>query len=392
MNVDQIVKQVDWLDDARRKDQTRIGSLEEHIMALENNITNLISKVNDHDSHITRLETLGTRMDNYNEDLLQMRRDTKQQIDDLEKQFRKRDEDTNKVRQSEIGAIDKSIEEIRAEVGAIQELKRSMSAHSEEDHRLAKMIDEVRNRIEGISRSQEEYTRTVKLINDSRRQDAKRLSDLSGEVTALRKRTDDQRASIDLNAASQKKNEARINEFAVLDVERREAMEKFLESQTIRDVERERVWKDWQNRFVVIENQAAEIENHLELLETTRRDLVRTHKAVEDLSQKVERRISEITEVQRLTEERFRQEWVTFKADDQKRWTNYTLTMDEQRGEVQRQFEKLSERVTNSEDDLQELQDVYTQMTEQTEKRLQTLLSIVHEWVSTHERTLGRSH
>ena len=32
-----------------------------------------------------------------------------------------------------------------------------------------------------------------------------------------------------------------------------------------------------------------------------------------------ERRINEITEMERLTEERFRQEWVTFKADDQKR-------------------------------------------------------------------------
>jgi prefoldin subunit 5 len=254
------------------------------------------------------------------------------------------------------------------------------------------MIEESQAKVESVNRAQEEYTRTVKLMNDGRRQDSKRLTDLHGEVTALRKRSDDQRSNIDLNAANQKKTEARINEFSVLEVERREAMEKFLENQTIRDVERERVWKDWQNRFVIIENQASEIENHLELLETTRRDLGRTHKSVEDLSQKVERRVNEITEVQRLTDERFRQEWVTFKADDQKRWTNYTLTMDEQRGEMQRQFEKIAERVTHIEDDLQELKDVYTQMTEQTEKRLQTLLSTVHEWVSTFERTLGRSH
>lgn len=392
MNVDQIVKQVDWLDDARRKDQTRIGSLEEHIAALENNLTNLISKVNNQDSHITRLETLVARMDGYDEDLLQMRRETKQQVDDLEKQFRKRDEDTSLVRQTEMGAIDKSIGEIRTEIEVIQDLKRSLSARVDEENRLARLIEETQTRIESVDRNQEEYTRTVKLMNDGRRQDSKRLTDLHGEVTAMRKRSDEQRSNIDLNAANQKKTEARINEFSVLEVERREAMEKFLDNQTIRDVERERIWKDWQNRFVVIENQASEIENHLEMLETTRRDLGRTHKTVEDLSEKVERRVSEITEVQRLTDERFRQEWVTFKADDQKRWTNYTLTMDEQRGEMQRQFEKIAERVTHIEDDLQELQDVYTQMSEQTEKRLQTLLSTVHDWVSTFERTLGRPH
>ena len=43
------------------------------------------------------------------------------------------------------------------------------------------------------------------------------------------------------------------------------------------------------------------------------------------MKQRFDRRLNEITEMQRLVEERFRQEWVSFKADDQKRWTNYTL-------------------------------------------------------------------
>lgn len=391
MNVDQIVKQVDWLDDERRKDQTRIGSLEERINALDGNVSTLISKVNQQTSQLSRLETLLTRMDGYDEDLLQTRLNVKQSLDDLEKQFRKREEDLSAVRLKEISSIDKSIIEIRGELEQIQDIKRGLAARVEEDTRILRIIEELRSDLAGIDRSQEEYTRTVKLIDDSRRQDAKRLTDLHGEVSGLRKRSDEHRSSIDLNSANQKKLEARLNEFGLTDIERREAMDKFLENQAVRDVERERTWKDWQNRFTIIENQAAELENQLELMETTRRDLSRTHKSVEDLSGMVERRISEISEVQRLADERFRQEWVTFKADDQKRWTNYTLTVDEQRVEMLRQFEKLSERTTNLEDDLQELQDVYTQMSEQTIKRLQTLLSNIHDWVSIHERTLGKS-
>jgi oligopeptide/dipeptide ABC transporter ATP-binding protein len=55
--------------------------------------------------------------------------------------------------------------------------------------------------------------------------------------------------------------------------------------------------------------------------------------------------IGEITEIQRLSEELFRQEWVTFKADDQKRWTNYTLAQEEQLRETSRQFDKYNERM-----------------------------------------------
>jgi hypothetical protein len=98
-----------------------------------------------------------------------------------------------------------------------------------------------------------------------------------------------------------------------------------------------------------------------------------------------------MTEMQRLAEEHFRQEWNNFKVDDQKRWTNYTLTTEEQRNEIQRQHDKLSERTTILEDTMQETQDLLQQMNEHTEKTLQSLLALLHESVTTYERTVGRA-
>jgi uncharacterized protein YnzC (UPF0291/DUF896 family) len=109
------------------------------------------------------------------------------------------------------------------------------------------------------------------------------------------------------------------------------------------------------------------------------------------LSQRVERRISELTEVQRLTEDRFRQEWVTFRADDQKRWTNYSLTQEEQRNEMLRQLERISERATHLEDGLQEVQDLIDQTNDVTAKRLQSMLASTHESVTDFERIVRRS-
>jgi spore coat protein CotH len=82
---------------------------------------------------------------------------------------------------------------------------------------------------------------------------------------------------------------------------------------------------------------------------------------------------------------------VTFKADDQKRWTNYTLNQEEQAGEILRQFERISGRATQMEDGLQEVQDLLEQVNEQSEKQLQSLLALVHDWVGAFERTVGRS-
>ena len=390
MEMDQIFKQVDWLDEERRKEKIKIGSLEERVAALEGNFTPLARQVIDLDGETTRLNTLFGRVEGVDVVLLQNRLDNKQQFEAQDKENKKRQEEADKVLRAEMRALENALTEMRKETDQLAEIKRNLRARVEEETRLSRVIDEVRNKVDTIRREKEEDTRIIKLMDDGRRQDSKRVTDLTGEVTALRKRHDDQSNRLELSSASVKKLEIRLNELAAVETERREAVSSLVNDQALRDVERERIWKEWQARFHLIETQATDIETTLQNMDTMQRSIKQAQQTVEELSQKLERRINEITEIQRLTEERFRQEWTTFKADDQKRWTNYTLTSEEQHNETQRLHEKLAERLTYQEDTTQEIQDLIQQMNELTEKRLQTLLTSVHEWVASYERTVGR--
>lgn len=391
METEQIFKKVDWLDEERRKDKNALQSLEERITALEGNIHPLAQQIKDLSGDIARLTAMFTRMDDFDSNLLQQRVESKQYFEELERQFRKRDEESEKIRRIEMRNVEAGLAELHKELEAIPEIKRGLKARSDEESRLTRMLDELRTKIEAVRRSEEEYTRTYRLLDDGRRQDSKRLTDLQGEVSALRKRIDDQRGRVELATTSTKRLETRLNELAVVETERREAQEAFIENQNMLQMERERVWKDWQSRFESIESQTADIGTNLESLEATHRAVKRSQQSLDELTEKVERRINEITEIQRLSEERFRQEWVTFKADDQKRWTNYTLTIEEQRGEAARQYERIADRVTHLEDGIQELQDLLHQVNDQSEKRLQSLLAMAHDWVSAYERSLGRA-
>ena len=391
MEVEHILKRVDWLDDEHRKDKSALTTLEERLKSLEGNFPPLFQQMKDLNGEVTRLSALLSRMDHFDEALMQHRIEGKQTLDEVEKHVKKREEESEKIHRVQLRAVESTVAELRKELTPIPELKRALAARVEEESRLTRAIDEVRLRIETVRRSEEEYTRSYRLLEDGRRQDTKRLTDLQGEVAALRKHVDDQRGRTELAANNLRKIEGRLGEMVTLESERREAQSAFLENQALLQVERERVWKDWQARFETIENQTADIEVNLQSLDSTHRAVKRSQQSLDELSVKVDRRLNEITEIQRLAEERFRQEWVTFKADDQKRWTNYTLTQEEQRGEVTRHHEKLSERVTHLEDSLQEIQDLLHQMNEMTEKRLQGLLAVAHEWVSSYERSLGRA-
>lgn len=391
MEMEQFQKQLDWLDEEHRKIKTALELYEKRIVSMEGELPPFSQQIKDLSGEITRLSAVLARIDQFDEAILQLRIEAKQAVEALENQVKKREEASEKVRRVEMRALEEGLVDIRKEISAIAEVKRGVQARVEEEARLGRSIDEVRLRIDTIRRSEEEYTRTYRLLDDGRRQDAKRLTDLQGEAAALRKHVDDLRGKMELSSTTSRKIETRLNEMSTLEVERREAQAKFLENQALLQVERERVWKDWQARFEAIEKQTSEVESNLQAIDATHREVKRSQQTLEELSQLVERRMNEMTEIQRLSEERFRQEWVTFKADDQKRWTNYTLTQEEQRGEAQRQYTRLSDRVTQIDDSIQEIQDVLQQMNEQTEKRLQGLLAVVHEWVSAYERSLGRA-
>ena len=389
--MDQIHKQVNWLDEERRKDGAKISSLEERITQMEKSIATLTNTNKELNSEVVRLSALLIRMDKLDENFLQMQIKTQDQFENFERQFQKILDEREKSMRGDIRAIERAMADINKTADQIPEIKRNLTTRVEEEKRLASSMDNVREQMNVIRKNEDEHNRTMKMMEDSKRQDTKRLTDLIGEVNSLRKRMDEQRGNQELASASIRKLENRLNEFLAIENERREEVTSFINNQAIRDAERERVWKEWQNRFRSIESQASDIENILQSLDNTHQMVKQSQKTIDELIDKVERRINEVTEMQRLEDERFKQDWVTFKADDQKRWTNYTLTTDERQNETLRKHERLSDQVTDIEDEMQEMQDLITQMKEHTEKRMQSLLALNHEWISSFERTIGRS-
>ena len=391
MDLEQLQKRLQWIEDDRRKEKDALAMLENRLTVLEGSQAAPQQQIKELAGEITRLSTVVTRMDQYDAALLHARQEAKRAGDDLSKEMKIRGDEAEKVRRVEIRSLENSLAELRKELEVLPKLDKGLQSRGEDITLLRRLVDELRAKIDEVRTEEQEYTRTFRLLEDGRRQDAKRIVDLQGEVTALRKRLDDQRGQTELLNTVQRKVEARLTELATVEAERRESMSTFLDKQALTQVEWDRTWKEWQTRFETVEKQARDIEGQLLALDATNREVKRSQGSVDELSGRVERRINEITEIQRLSEDRFRQEWVTFKADDQKRWTNFTLTQEELRGEISRHFDKLAERSTQMEDELQEIKDLVQQTNEQAEKRLQALLALAHEWVTTYERTVGRS-
>jgi chromosome segregation ATPase len=389
MEFEQIIKRLDWLDEEHRKDKTALSGLEERLGALEGDIKAINKKIKQLNGETSRLSVTAARMEQFDGALAQQRTEITKVIDGLEKRQAKILLESEKRQQIQIDGINKSINELLKAKETITEIKREMKARSEEETRRRKIMTEWETKMQELVNVNEDEQRTRRLSEESRRQDSKRLADLQGEVSAARKRLDEMREKNDLFSDGIRRLELRLNEIVTSESERRSSQSDFFETQARLQLERDRVWKDWEERFETLRKQTENMDGQIAQWDTAQRAVKRAQDTYEEITQKFDRRINEITEMQRLAEDRFRQEWVTFKADDQKRWTVHSLSQDEVNKDARGNIEKMQNRLTAVEDLAQMQQDVLQQTKEANEQLFQGMLAQIHELLSAYERIMG---
>lgn len=389
MDFEQIVKRLQWLDEEHRKEKDAIAALEGRIAAYEGNLDTVAKQVKPLEKQIAGLMPNSTRIDQFEALVARLREELKESIEELDKKYQKREKELLTQRQKDLEPFHKEIEGLKKSLTEIPPIKRELKLHSAAESRLQVEIDTLKPPIDEVKRVAEDAIRAQRVFDENRKQDMKRIADLQGEIAAVRKRIDEARVRVDTGVDAVRHLENRFKELLVSEAERKAAQAEFIEKQSIAFLDRERQYKEWSAGHVDFQKQVEKLEAQSVALEETLRSAKRAQETYNELNTKLERRINEVTEMQRLAEDRLRQEWVTFKADDQKRWTGYTLSQDEGGKDVRKAMQKLEERISAFDEPFQVTQDKLEQITDATEQQLQELMNVAHEWLSAYERIMG---
>ena len=390
MEIKQLEKRVEWLDDERRKDKNLVTQLQERLLGLEGQLNSAEQINKTLTSEITHLKTVLGRMDRLDDAITENRTQLTSWINKNKKQADQRDSDIKKLFQADLKGIETNTAKIQKELKVIPSLQGNLDVLGQEDKRLSKSVNDFSEKISELRYLSEEQSRFYRVVVDGRHQDIKRVTDLQSEVSGLRKSSDEYRGKFDVINVDLNRTETRLKELLAIERERNDAQIAFIEDQSAAYIAREQTWKSWVSRFENIETQAAKVETHLGSLNNTHLETQRTQETVNDLIKQVDRRINELTEIYRLSEDRFRQEWTTFKADDQKRWTNYLLSHGEHQTDTDRRLEHVTNRITSFEDRVEEIRDSIGDINELTLKRLRALLEPIRDLTVDYERMQGK--
>ncbi len=388
MENEQLEKRIKWLDDERRKDKAIISELGDRLEELEAKLDTASRKQAEFDSDITRLRTSITRVDDFDNGLADYRLERKKELKDFEKLTKSWINDAKKNLRAQIQGIEAGQKSLVEDYKQVKDLDKKMTTRIEEETRFNAVLREMEKDVGDIDQQYKEYIRYSRSAKEERLKEVKRITDLQGEQTALRKRVDEMRGLMDLVNSDNQKIKNRIQELESIRRDLKKEQDSFLESAVLQNTERESTWKNWMTRFDSIEKQALDLDEQMTKLDSTHRGAKRMQDELKDLSTLLDRRVNEITEMQRLADERFRQEWGTFTADDQKRWTNYTLSQKEQSKILERQNTEGEERISVLEDGMQEIEDQLGQLSSYSEAQLQGLLGLIREWAGEFEEIM----
>ena len=390
MEFEQIVKQLGWLDEERRKDKAVIAVLEERLASIDANLNVLNEHIKGLDKDVSNLSSLSPRLKQFDDFLAQQRTDMNRLIEDLDKKTKHREQEARKRHQKELAEIDRAQAEIRSTIESF-DIRKNFKEQADEDLRLNQAINELKHNVEDLPQSIEELQRSDSVLDEKHRQQAKRISDIQGNMTALRKLMDDHRSKLEVYSDSIRILDSRINELLASEGDRKQAQNTFLDQQALAQVERDHAWKQWNEEYNTFKKQTGELEAQLLTLGEATLAAKRIQGTFNDINQRMERRINEITEMQRLVEDRLRQEWVTFQGNDQKRWTGYTISHDDSLRDLNKNIEKLDGRMTALDDNIQIITDQLQQTTDTTEQQLQELMNLAHDWLASYERIMGHA-
>lgn len=382
MQAEQIEKRLAWLDEQRREDADSLSRITEKLGRIEETLASHGQQFQDLSSEVTRLAALATRIHQMDETLTKHRQEVSRQLEDFEERRSEKDQMLEDIRTADRKQVAQSLDEIRKDLSRIEAVEKTLETRREEQVRLSGAIGDIRQRMEDLEAHDDQRRSTLAGFEENLKQASKRVAEVSSETLEFRKRVDSLRGDFDSLEDRLRRVEVRTSEIAAGEKERRDAQNLWEEQQKLKLIEFEKAWSEWQERFTAFEKQADDLDERMIAYEETYRSLTKLQNQLDDVLERLERRIHEVTEMQRLSEDRIKQDWGTFQAEDQKRWSTLKLTVDEQWRDHHRHHEKVEDKLQNLDDDVQEALEKLSDWAGTDQQRLKELLATLRDWAA----------
>jgi chromosome segregation ATPase len=382
MDQKQVEKRLKWLDEQRIKDSEQLQALLDRNKFLEESIEKLDQKILGLSDETSRAAALATRIHQMDDALAKHRNEISRQLKTVEERRTEKEKSLEALRKTDQKGFSKKLDDVRKELSRLEKFEQLLENRREEEIRINNELNTVKEQQESMVEEFEAGKRTAVSLGENKKHVDKRLTKIESQLERYKKGLDGAYTKVESLDNLSRRLEVRANEFQAGEKERRESQELWMESQGLKIVEFEKTLKEWGQSHSAFEKRAEEIDERMVAYEETHRILKHMQSDLDEVIERLERRITEVGEMQRLAEDRMKHNWGEFQSEDHRRWSTYTLTMDEQRNEHTRLHDKLRSESEEISSNLASGLDRLGEIEISDRRRLAELLSTLREWMT----------
>lgn len=345
MDINQIASMIEWLDEERRRDKALIATLEERLAQQTDTLDAMQRRVNsvESDQIMIKQESMPATKE---QDIIEnMRQEAEQMLENAEARRLTAEREAERRIELQRENFQRAIREVSDKAERLERQLANISDLQTEGDRLTNAMRLLNQEIDDLSKKLEGPDRRLTFLEEQRRSDTRRLAEIETELPEYKKSVDGIQPKMALLEELAVRNERRIQDFNNIDRERREQIQQFIDQQQLLVQQRDQQLLELTKRFSVHDEELQKNIERFEVWAQAYREMKRIIDDFNRIGDRLERRISEASEMQRLSEERFREEWNDWRDDDQKRWKQLTLSSDEVWRNHDREFEIFIKRI-----------------------------------------------
>lgn len=330
MDTTQLAQMVTWLDEQHRRDRSEIAKLQQRLESQTNDLQEQARRIKELEGRLANTQSQLGRFNQIEQALQNLKNEVTLMVTNQAEEMNKAQREIERLRMGDRETYTRGLGEVRKELGRLRPLEEDVVVRKAEDKRLSEITVTLRQDIGSLGKDIEERTRSIPYLTEQRSHDNKRIVQLQQENVELFKRLEEASSKLQLLEQKQQKIESQTQALPPVVENLKHTQEQFIESLKLADVDRQRQMKEWAAAFeankVVVEEQRLRIQEYA----ATNEEVKRGAATLTRFQEQIQREQSQVSELQRLAEERHRKQMENFLADHEKRMQKQTLEWEYQ--------------------------------------------------------------
>ncbi len=330
MDLNQASQMINWLEAERKKDKAALSTLLERVQGLSNELADQSKRMQELREELAATQLTVNKLSQFDRLFEQLKADLVGEMDRRGESYQKALREAEQMRKVDLEATNRTLADIRKQSPRLKQLEDEMPMRRAEDRRLSEQQARIGQRVEDLTARTEERIQNMIFLEEGRRQDSKRIAQLEEGSASSLKRMEAMAAKTVLLDENVQRIPLRLAEI----LQRVTDQDKTVEEMRRNDFQRSQEMKGFVEDVGKVVNPLPDFiatsQSNLQRIQELTMANQHSLDEIQSFQNRIEKRQSEVSEMQRISEDRVRKQVEEWQAEQEKRWKRQTLTWTEQ--------------------------------------------------------------